>query len=116
MNPSPGRGRSRRETAARETRLSPGDTVIPQQRSNTVEPRLVREPGGANQVDIAEQLRRLELRLLAEVGGDPAVESALRRHLDAACARFATARVLQFVPILVERDVRRRLRDEASPA
>ena len=98
-----------------ETRLAPDDMLIPEQRSDPMAPRPAREPGGGNQ-NVDEQLRRLELRLLAEVGGDPTVESAVRRLLDASCARFATARVRQFVPILVERDVRRRLRDEASPA
>lgn len=70
--------------------------------------------GGAASVEA--QLRRLELRLLAEAGGDPAVESAVRRHLADSCMRFATARVRLFVPILVEREVRRRLRDEDWPA
>lgn len=60
---------------------------------------------------VEEQLRRLELRLLAEAGGDPAVERDVRRHLAESCARFETARVRLFVPILVEREVRRRLRD-----
>jgi hypothetical protein len=115
MHSSSGRGRSRRETLL-ETRLSSADTLIPEQRSDSGVPRLEREPGGGNQVDVEEQLRRLEVRLLAEVGGDPAVESAVRRHLHASCARFATARVRTFVPILVEREVRRRLRDEAAPA
>ena len=60
---------------------------------------------------VEEQLRRLESRLLAEVGGDPAVERDVRRHLAESCARFETAPVRLFVPILVEREVRRRLRD-----
>ena len=70
----------------------------------------------AGMADVEDQLRRLAVRLLAEAGGDPAMEGALRRHLDASCARFATARVRQFVPILVEREVRRRLREEEQPA
>jgi hypothetical protein len=63
--------------------------------------------GGASSVE--EQLRRLESRLLAEVGGDPAGEEDLRRHLTIARARFVSATVRQFLPILIERDVRRRL-------
>jgi hypothetical protein len=107
-HPSAGKARSRRETAV--------ETPIPPQRSDPVEPASERGACAGNRVDIAEQLRHLESRLLAEAGGDPAAETAVRRLLDASCARFATARVRQFVPILVERDVRRRLRDEASPA
>jgi hypothetical protein len=60
---------------------------------------------------VEEQLRRLGLRLLAEAGGDSAVERDVRRHLAESCARFETARVRLFVPILVEREVRRRLRE-----
>jgi hypothetical protein len=59
---------------------------------------------------VQEQLRRVEVRLLAEAGGDPAAEREVRRHLADSCARFATAPVRQFVPILVEREVRRRIR------
>jgi hypothetical protein len=60
-------------------------------------------------VTVDEQLRRLESRLLAEAGGDPAREQALRRHLTTARDRFASATIRQFLPILIERDVRRRL-------
>lgn len=116
LSVSTGWGRSRRGSTARETRLQPCDTLIPEPRSDSETPRPERAPSRANQVDVDEQLRRLALRLLAEFGGDPAAESAVRRHLDASFAVFATARVRQFVPILVERDVRRRLREEASPA
>lgn len=116
MSVSTGWGRSRRESTVSETRLQPRDTLIPEQRSDSEAPRPERPLGRTNQVDVDEQLRRLALRLLAEVGGDPAAENAVRRHLDASFAVFATARVRQFVPILVERDVRRRLRDEAAPA
>jgi hypothetical protein len=64
---------------------------------------------------VEDQLRRLEARLLAEAGGDPAVERDVRRHLAESCARFETARVRLFVPILVEREVRRRLRGSPPP-
>jgi hypothetical protein len=53
---------------------------------------------------------------LAEAGGDPVVERDVRRHLADSCRRFATAPVRTFVPILVEREVRRRLRVEGRPA
>jgi hypothetical protein len=62
--------------------------------------------GGVQTVE--EQLRRLEVRLLAEAGGDRAEED-VRRHLTLARARFGSARIRQFLPILIERDVRRRL-------
>jgi hypothetical protein len=70
-------------------------------------------PAGAlgRAASVQEQLRRLELRLLTEAGGDPTVERDVRRHLAESCARFETARVRLFVPILVEREVHRRLRD-----
>jgi 2'-5' RNA ligase len=57
---------------------------------------------------VEEQLRRLEARLLAEAGGDRAEED-VRRHLTLARARFGSARIRQFLPILIEPDVRRRL-------
>ena len=61
---------------------------------------------------VEQQLRRLESRLLAEAGGDPVAEGDVRRHLADSCMRFATAPVRRFLPILVEREVRRRLRAE----
>ena len=56
-----------------------------------------------------DQLLRLETRLLAEADGDPDTEQNLRRHLAQARALFASATVRQFLPILIEREVRRRL-------
>jgi hypothetical protein len=56
---------------------------------------------------LEDQLGRLELRLLAEAGGDPAAEQEIRRRLDNARARFAGATVQTFLPILIERHVRR---------
>lgn len=56
---------------------------------------------------VEEQLRRLESRLLAEAGGDRALVQDVQRHLT--LARFGSARVRQVLPILIERDVRRRL-------
>ncbi len=69
---------------------------------------------GAGAVD--GQLRRVESRLLALAGGDPALEHEIRRYLADSCARFETARVRQFVPILVEREVRERLRATDRPS
>jgi hypothetical protein len=59
---------------------------------------------------VEAQLQRVEDRLIALAGGDPALERDVRRHLMECSARFSTARVRQFVPILVEREVRARLR------
>jgi hypothetical protein len=58
---------------------------------------------------VEEQLRRLESRLLAEAAGDPVVEQDVLRHLAGARARFDSATIRQFLPILIEREVRRRL-------
>jgi hypothetical protein len=60
---------------------------------------------------VEDQLSRLEVRLLAEVVGDRVAEQDVRRRLDAARARFAGAKVRRFLPILIERDVRRQLTD-----
>lgn len=119
--------------AERGAQLPPGDTLARPQTSGAGSDLVDAASGGGMQVDdggvvalpavsappdvlgraasVEEQLRRVELRLLAEAGGDPAVERDVRRHLAESCARFETARVLLFVPILVEREVRRRLRD-----
>src|SRR4051812_25130364 len=67
----------------------------------------VQSPGGAPAIDV--QLRRLEMRLLAEAEGDAVREEALRGHVQLARARFESATVRQFLPILIEREVRRRL-------
>jgi hypothetical protein len=119
--------------AERGAQLPPGNTLARPQTSGPGSDLVDAPSGGGMQVDdggvvalpavstpsdvlgraasVEEQLRRVELRLLAEAGGDPAVERDVRRHLAESCARFATARVRLFLPILVEREVRRRLRD-----
>jgi hypothetical protein len=56
------------------------------------------------------RLQTVEARLIALASGDAALERDVRRYLAESSARFATARVRQFVPILVEREVRDRLR------
>jgi hypothetical protein len=63
--------------------------------------------GPARSVD--EQLRQLEARLLAEADGDAAAQDAVRRHLTVVTARFDNATIRQFLPVLIEREVRRRL-------
>jgi hypothetical protein len=120
-------------TAELGAQLPPGNTLARPQTSGAGSDLVDVASGGGMQVDdggvvalpavstppdvlgraasVEEQLRRLELRLLAEAGGDPAVERDVRRHLAESCARFETASVRLFVPILVEREVRRRLRD-----
>jgi hypothetical protein len=115
MHAPTGRRRTRRGHAAAETPL----LLIPHQRSESVAARVDRAPGHDVRGGIAhveEQLRRLEVRLLAEAGGDPDAERAVRHHLDESRARFTIARVRQFIPILVEREVRRRLRDGQAAA
>jgi hypothetical protein len=57
-----------------------------------------------------QQLLRVEARLLAEAKGSPAAEEDTRRWFALACERFAGAPVRQYLPILVEREVRERLR------
>jgi hypothetical protein len=66
--------------------------------------------GGPAAVEV--QLGRVESRLLAEAAGDSALAADVRRFLDDARLRFSAAPVRQFVPILIEREVRRRLREE----
>ena len=98
----------------------PVPVAVPVQRTGPGTPRGSGILGGIAAVDT--QLERLEARLVAEAGGDPAIEQVVRRYLADSSARFAAARVRQFVPSLVEREVRERLRAldlptaEASPA
>ena len=65
-------------------------------------------PFDSTGVDV--RLQRVESRLIALAGGDAALECDVRSYLAQSCARFAAARVRQYVPILVEREVRDRLR------
>jgi hypothetical protein len=64
-------------------------------------------PERAQSVD--GQLRRLESRLLADAGGDRAGQEDVRRHLALVRSRFETATIRQFLPVLIEGEVRRRL-------
>ena len=68
-----------------------------------------RRPPADRSPSVDEQLRRLESRLVAEAGGDPEREQRVRGELAAACARFDGATVRRFLPVLIEREVRRRL-------
>jgi hypothetical protein len=51
----------------------------------------------------------LESRLLAESGEDRAGQEDVRRHLALVHSRLDTATVRRFLPILIEREMRRRL-------
>jgi hypothetical protein len=64
-------------------------------------------PGDVRAVE--EQLLRLEARLVAEADGDPAGQRDARRLMALSRARFRGATIQTFLPILIERDVRRRL-------
>jgi hypothetical protein len=59
-------------------------------------------------VEAEERLQRLETRLVAEFAGGDIGEDIVRRHLTDLRTRFADARVQAFVPILIERAIRRR--------
>jgi hypothetical protein len=58
---------------------------------------------------VDEQLRLLEVRLVASAGGDQDRERTVRCHVADVRARFASATIRRFLPILIEREVRRRL-------
>jgi hypothetical protein len=82
-----------------------GALTTPQDPDVPAPPTLARVPEPRASVD--DQILRLESRLLAEAGGDPDREQALLGHLARARAHFASATVRQFLPILIEREVRR---------
>jgi len=68
-----------------------------------------RRPPADRGPPVEEQLVRLEQRLVAEARGDLEAERRVRGELALACARFDGATVRRFLPILIEREVRRRL-------
>ncbi|SOC49543.1 hypothetical protein SAMN05660748_2271 [Blastococcus aggregatus] len=72
-----------------------------------------RDQGSVDPVDA--QLATLEARLLGEVEGNAMASMQVRFHLAAARRRFADARIREFLPILVEREVRRGMRTGAQP-
>jgi hypothetical protein len=56
-----------------------------------------------------KRLQQLEARLVAEFAGSGIGEDIVRQHFTNLRRRFADARVQAFVPILIERAIRRRL-------
>jgi hypothetical protein len=78
---------------------TPGEATVP----------APRRPPGDRGPSVDEQLLRLESRLVAEAGGDPELERRVREEVVVARARFDGATVRRFLPILIEREVRRRL-------
>ena len=89
-------------------------SVGPPPRTEVARPRVTgRTAHGGTPFDstgVDVRLERVESLLIALAGGDPALECDVRSYVAQSCARFATARVRQYVPILVEREVRDRLR------
>jgi hypothetical protein len=63
--------------------------------------------------DLGHQFGRVEERLIQDFA-DRVPAGFVRQCVQAARAEFAQARVVQFVPVLVERLARRRLRDTAA--
>jgi hypothetical protein len=113
----PGRRRSRSSADHEQAALE--DTPAPPRSAGGDGMRATRQGAAAaallgGTAAVEEQLRRVESRLMAEAAGDPALAGDVRRLLDDARLRFSSATVRQFVPILVERDVRRRLREVAE--
>lgn len=58
---------------------------------------------------VERQLAQVERRLLSEAGGSHAREHQVHEQLALARARFSSATVRLYLPILVERVVRRQL-------
>lgn len=105
------------ESLADRAAAGPGPAPAPREPSE----RGVASPSAVQRVHrstdaVEEQLRRVEERLVTQAEGDPDALLAVRAHLTAARARFRDARIQQFLPILVEREVRRRMRGDGGPA
>ncbi|HEV7649958.1 MAG TPA: hypothetical protein VGP26_17560 [Actinophytocola sp.] len=62
------------------------------------------------------QLERLEARLIAEFCDGPVSERTVHEHLAAARENYVGARVWIYLPILIEREVRHRLRSQMPTA
>lgn len=75
------------------------------------DPPLVRGDGpeSPEEVHVRLGLARVEERLLAEFGGGPRHDAAVRDALAVACSGFEGSAIRRFIPILVEREARRRL-------
>jgi hypothetical protein len=65
-------------------------------------------------VETEVRLQQLETRLVAEFACSGIGEDIVRQHLSDLRTRFADARVQAFVPILIERAIRRRLSTPAG--
>ena len=59
--------------------------------------------------DTKAQLARLEDGLVADFGGSTDANAVLREHVDRSLCGFSAARIQRYLPILIERAVRRRL-------
>ena len=94
--------------AARSAPTPPDVPSVPVRRDAPPVP-APRRPPADRGPSVDEQLVRLERRLLDEAGGDADVEGRVRGQLVLARARFDGATIRRFLPILIEREVRRRL-------
>lgn len=65
---------------------------------------------------VERQLERLGALLVAEFGGDLIAARTVREHLAVVRENYAGARVWAYLPILIEREVRHRLRNQMPPA
>jgi hypothetical protein len=68
-------------------------------------------PGSAEEKRLLAALATLLDRLLADFGGTPLSDLRVHEELVAVCITFDGARIRHFLPILIERDVRCRLRE-----
>jgi hypothetical protein len=66
-----------------------------------------------NATPVEEQVARIADRLTAEYG-DSVGPNVVRELVDQAYSPFRQARVTQFVPVLVDRSVRQRLRRDLA--
>jgi hypothetical protein len=89
--------------------------TLPPERGGNGRPVVAVQLGPVTTDPVEEQLNRVAGRLLAETEGDAGAQQEVLRHLTAARERFAHATVRQFLPILVEREARRRMRDGVRP-
>jgi hypothetical protein len=65
--------------------------------------------GQPDAVPILAEFARVEARLIAELGGNPAADAMVRAQIAAVQEGFAGARIRHYLPILLERAVRSRL-------
>ncbi|WIX76844.1 hypothetical protein QRX50_36265 [Amycolatopsis carbonis] len=67
------------------------------------------EAGQREDVRICAEFARVEARLIAEFGGNPAADAMVRAQVVAVQEYFAAAPIRRYLPILVERAVRSQL-------